>query len=313
MKEFLKKILLFFILLCTGILIVSIYLYRIGGNDLPAPEFSNSISFNEKIDFIRDRDLSQIRCIALGSSMTLNNIDSKIMKKYIGDSFLNLGSWGFKISDSERFLNEMTEQLPNLNTVVISTSFMDFSDEIRNIEVDYSMIRFFLKYKSDIAMYLYAGDLKYLFENAKSNLLIKQNINSYRNLDFDSLGGAVLEIDDDHIDMTRWNKNITDFNVSEKELSSLRNLIDFLAARNIRTAVSVPPQRSGLTDVHNLEQIKRTLIIMQSVVEESGGIFINSFEYGSWSDSLFVDYAHLNRTGAAQYSEIIAKKLSFQP
>ena len=89
------------IMILSGIIY---YIYKKGGNDLPAPAFSNSISFNEKIDFIRDRDLSKIEYIAIGSSMTLNNIDSETMVKYLGENYLNLGSRGFKISETKKIL-----------------------------------------------------------------------------------------------------------------------------------------------------------------------------------------------------------------
>ena len=154
MKKLIKNLILFFFLISLILTIIFYYFYKIGGDDLPAPAFSNSISFNEKIDFIKDKDLSKIEYIVLGSSMSLNNINSQIMVNALGENYLNLASWGFKISGSERYLKEMIDHFPNLKAVVISTGFMDFTDKVRNIKVDYDLINNTINYDLDEIAYL---------------------------------------------------------------------------------------------------------------------------------------------------------------
>jgi hypothetical protein len=306
MIRFIKKILLFFVIITAVLSGMFYYFYTVGGNDLPAPAFSNSISFNEKIDFIRDKDLSRIEYIAIGSSMTLNNVDSEIMVRHLGENYINLGSWGFKISDSERFLKEMSGFFPNLKTVIISTTFVDFSSTTRNIQVDYDLIRLSVKHKLGMIPYLMNLDLRYMLNNSKTNKAKIRDSGSYDILSFDEYGGVILKIPEEAINPERWNNDITNFEVSEKELSALNELKDFLKSRNIKTVITVPPQREGLMNEEKLKLVNNEISRIQKVVLSGGGIFINSFELGVWPDSLFVDYCHLNKAGAVKYTEIVA-------
>ena len=305
MIRFLKKILLFFVIITAVLSGMFYYFYTVGGNDLPAPAFSNSISFNEKIDFIRDKDLSGIEYIAIGSSMTLNNIDSEVMVKHLGENYLNLGSWGFKISDSERFLKEMIGFFPDLKAVFISTTFVDFSAEVRNISVDYGLVKRSVKYNLGFLPYILSLDLRYMYSNSKTNTRRVLYQDSYDNLVYDEYGGAILGIPEKKIDPVRWNNNIADFDVSEKELGHLKSLIGFLKNQNIETIIAVPPQREGLMDDQNLALIKSEIERIRKTTESSGGRFFSSFDYGIWPDSLFVDYCHLNKAGAEKYTGMI--------
>ncbi|MGD9706500.1 MAG: hypothetical protein AB7V07_02355 [Candidatus Delongbacteria bacterium] len=309
MSEFVKKIFLFSLIISLILSCMIYYLYRIGGNDLPAPKFSNSISFNEKIDFIRSKDLSKVEYIAVGSSMTLNNVDSETMVKYFGKNYLNLGSWGFKISDNYKFIREMADVFPDLKVVLISTGFMDFSSSVRNIEVDYGLVKNSVNHNIGPLAYLMSFDLKYLQENSKKNIHNKERRNSYQNLSYDTHGGAVLDIEPVHIDTLRWNMNIKNFAVSREELESLKELIEFLNSRGIKTCIAVSPQREGLNDKETIGMIKSNNAMIRSVIETAGGLLVDPYIYGTWPDSLFVDYAHLNNNGAVKYTEIITQSL----
>lgn len=310
MLKFIGKIFLFGCIISSLVTGMFYYFYKTGGDDLPAPPFSNSISFNEKIDFIRTKDLSKIEYAVLGSSMSLNNIDSETMVRTLGQNYINLASWGFKISDTENYLKNMSDLFPGLKTVIISTTFVDFSAEVRNIEADYALIRNSIIYDLDFVNYILSFELKYMYENSKKNIWNKQKRNSYQNLDFDKYGGAVLEIDSDHIDQIRWNKNILEFSVSDAELENLKDIIVFLKSRDVYTVVAVPPQRPGLTGEDTMSRINTEIERIKAVVETNEGIFVNSFKDGDWNDSLFVDYCHLKKAGAEKYTEYIMSKMN---
>lgn len=306
MAEFVKKIFLFSLIINLIMSCMIYYIYRIGGNDLPAPKFSNSISFNEKIDFIRNKDLSKIEYIAVGSSMTLNNIDSETMVKYMGENYLNLGSWGFKISDNYKFLREMVDNFPDLKVVLISTGFMDFSSSVRNIEVDYSLVENSVKHRIGLLAYLMSFDLKYLYKNSKINIHNKERRNSYQNLSYDIYGGAVLDIDPVNIDSLRWNMSVINFAVSGEELESLKELIVFLNLKGIKTCIAISPQRKGLNDDKTAEYIMLYTDKIRNAVKEAGGFLASPQFEADWPDKIFVDYTHLNKLGASKYSELIA-------
>jgi len=310
MNKFIKKLLLFVILISSVISGALFYFYNIGGNDLPAPNFSNSISFNEKIDFLKNKDLTRIEYAVIGSSMSLNNINSETMVKYLGENYINLASWGFKISESENYLKNMIGFFPNLKTVIISTSFMDFSSSSRNIDAGYNMIKNSIKYNLNYLAYLWSFDLKYMYNNSKENKAKKQIRNSYQNLVYDKYGGAILDIDKKNVNPERWNNNILNYDVSENELTNLEQLIIFLNGKGIGCVIAVPPQREGLLNDENMQKINTEIEKIKNIVVRNKGIFVDSFELGSWNDSLFVDYTHLNRSGAEKYTQLILEKLT---
>jgi len=313
MIKFVKKILLFGLIFSCIIIGLLYYFYRIGGNDLPAPAFSNSISFNEKIDFIRGKDLSKIEHIVLGSSMSLNNIDSETIVKYLGENYFNLGSWGFKISDSENYLRNMIHLFPNLKTVIISTTFVDFSSSVRNIVVDYDLVRNSILYDIGNWVYLFSLDIRYLKNNSETNKLKMRSSGSYDILSFDKYGGVILKLDKDQINQERWNNDILDFDVSESELKSLSGIINLLHKRNVKTVIAIPPQREGLMNEEKRIRLGKEIDRIRSAVHDQNGFFVNSFERGSWNDSLFVDYCHLNKAGAVIYTDYILSSIAFQP
>ena len=314
MVRLIWKILIFLVLMLIVLSFIFFYFYKIGGDDLPASRYSNSISFNEKIDFMKTKDISKIEYISIGSSMTLNNIDSEIIVDHLGSNYINLGSWGFKISNSSEFLEKMTDFFPDLKAVIISASFVDFTTGTWSAEVNYSLLRADLKYGLDILSYFLSPDLKYLRDNSRSNNKLKKKKNMYSSLAFDEYGGCILDIDSDKINNERWVNDISKFNIDESELRSLEILLKFLRKKNIQAVFAIPPQRRGMINDTNIITINEKIKKIQTVVEENSGIFVNSFGFGAWDDSLFVDYAHLNKTGAARFTDsLIWKSKLFLP
>ncbi|HQO23638.1 MAG TPA: hypothetical protein PLM72_11210, partial [Spirochaetota bacterium] len=133
---------------------------------------------------------------------------------------------------------------------------------------------------------------------------------SYDILKFDNFGGVILDIEQKDIIPERWNNRITKFDVSETELDHLKELILFLKTKNVRTVIAIPPQREGLTDKGELVIIREGTDKIEAVAQSAGAIFVNSFDQGSWPDSLFVDYCHLNKEGAEMFTELITESVT---
>ena len=69
--------------------------------DLPF-RFSNSISYDVKLNFLNKHKnlLKNSKTIVIGSSMALNNIDSKYLEKTEKfEKTVNLSSWGLQVSE----------------------------------------------------------------------------------------------------------------------------------------------------------------------------------------------------------------------
>jgi hypothetical protein len=309
MTKFIKKLFLFIILITIILSGAFYYFYKIGGDDLPAPNLSNSISFNEKIDFIKDKDLSKIEYIVLGSSMALNNIDSETMVKYCGENFLNLASWGFKISDSNQFVGNLINYFPNLKTVILSTNLMDYSDKrLLEINIEYSKVKRVLNNYLGIFTYLTNFNLKYFYNNSKENKQRTADNNSYQSLNFDRKGGVVISIKPDKIDPERWSKNLNDYKISDYEVSNLIELIKILKEKKIELIIAISPLRPGSQNKEDYDAYTNEINKIQNITVKENVKYINTNDFQIWDDSLFVDYAHLNKFGCSKYTELVISK-----
>jgi len=310
MKFAIIKILLFTFTMILVLTLIFIYIYVVGGFDFPPAYFSNSVSFNEKIEFLKNKDLNKLQIVSVGSSMTLNNINSKIiLEDFDKDQYINFGSWGFQISNSGEFLKNMMFAMPNLKYVIISTNLIDFSDWQAIKIKDFNKIRFYLTSKLDlntIKIPLFFN-INYYFKNAATNKARNERKNSYQNLLYDDCGGITLEIDKEHVDKKNWNKDVSDYKIIEKELDSLRSLCNYLHTKNIKLILSYSPVRKGIFTkekylTNDIEKIK-------IIVESKKHIFINSYDNGMWDDSLFVDSFHFNRIGTEIYTAFIMERV----
>lgn len=313
MGKLIFKILLFFSMMFIVISMIFYTFYLIGGNDLPAPNYSNSISFNEKMDFIRHKDLNKIEYIVLGSSMSLNNIDSEIMIEKFGENYLNLASWGFKFSDIELFLQNMLGYFPNLKSVIISSNLMDYSD-IRLVEIiiNYPNLKRSLEYFPGIFSYFIDLDIKYLLNNSRGNEGRKSNISFYQSLDFDEYGGVVLNIPPDNIDEKRWVKNLNDYRVSKYQIEKLNGVIDVLKQKQIKLYITFSPLRPGSQTLEEHEKYEIQIKKIENELAKRDVEFINCNSIYPWNDSLYVDYAHLNKKGTEIYTDLILNFINKQ-
>ncbi len=91
--------------------------------NLAAPNISNNISFNDKLRFAAQKEAD---CISIGSSITLNNLDSETIINSIQPvSYLNLSSWGL-MTKHTYYLLKIYSELYNPKVVIINTNIVDF-------------------------------------------------------------------------------------------------------------------------------------------------------------------------------------------
>ena len=89
MKKFLINNIVFFGIVFFPVILATGYLH----NYIPGPKITNSYSYNEKMKFIMNREVNQPEIIAVGSSITFNNLNSDIIVgSFNTKSFLNLSS-----------------------------------------------------------------------------------------------------------------------------------------------------------------------------------------------------------------------------
>src|SRR5258706_10152863 len=107
MRKFITRLITFsiyFLLVAVSLIALYFYIQKITYQDIPALNFSNSYSFNEKIRFLKNSS-KEPNIIAVGSSMCLNNLYSNtVIKEFKSDKFLNTASWGMSMHDDYLFI-----------------------------------------------------------------------------------------------------------------------------------------------------------------------------------------------------------------
>lgn len=89
---------------------------------------SDSPSFNAKMTHYLYNTPSQNSILSLGASITLNNIDSKVMVNHFGNNYYNLSSWGLQVSDARSLANYFFKQI-HPKMIVMCSSMGDFREK----------------------------------------------------------------------------------------------------------------------------------------------------------------------------------------
>src|SRR5437764_904180 len=83
----------------TVLVLPLIFLYLLMAADGFSPLITNSISFDAKIAELNHQKFKRVDILGLGSSMTLNNINSQIVADSLSSNYYNISSWGLQMSD----------------------------------------------------------------------------------------------------------------------------------------------------------------------------------------------------------------------
>ncbi|NOR45668.1 MAG: hypothetical protein GQ534_08800, partial [Candidatus Delongbacteria bacterium] len=309
MKRLLKKIFIFSILIAVIFSFLFYYFYRIGGDDLPAPYFSNSISFNEKIQFIKENNKFNSEILILGSSMALNNLASKVIIEDLKtNKLLNAASWGVRVSDSENFIKNISGYFGNLEYVILVANLMDFSKMQNKVIIDYDGVKYYFDHNLGNLSYLKYFNLNYFIKNSKLNKERNRAKNTYQSLVFDQGGSVILDIDSNEIDMSRWNKKIDEFEVLNSEIQSLNSIAEYLKTRQIKFIVAISPVKKSSLSLQQRSYVTKEICNIKDSIDESV-IFIDSYNLSDWYDSYYVDFAHFNKLGAKRFTSYIVNTL----
>lgn len=268
--------------------------------------FTSSISLDSKIYELKRRDFDTISTIAVGSSMTLNNLNSDAWVRATGDSsFYNISSWGQSILEDCQIIRAIVP-LYHPSRVVIFAHCTDFNEsEIDNIPQIEAYLRnsyHFGKFYFD-ALSIYSNTNQ-LYSDARKDTL------EYTSLNYDPFGGVALNVSGSHIDENRWN-SITNFVFSpdNKCYSALSELCSYLKEQNIRFVLVNTPARAHYFG-DGIEDAYKHIHHCDSIISACGQIFIDELDFLEYPDSLFADCSHLNSYGAAKLTRNVCSKLS---
>lgn len=305
MKQFFRKIskfTIYYFLFCVLILI-PLFFFSIKKNCIPAPIFSDSYSFNEKVLFLKD-DTYDAKIISIGSSMTLTNLHSEvIISEFQSEKYINTASWGSCMEDNYSLLNLFYGIYP-VDVLIIVSNIGDFQEVTKDIDVAFVKDYLTGKIGDVIGIYFRNFNLSYYIDNYIYAKRYRNRNNAYQSLRYDRFGMVKFERLNFKISQKRWvNDYLGNFN-KELDYSYLDSISDHCVRNNIDFYFFQGPIREGLES--KVAQFERDLVDshiarIDSILTNDNHHFVNSTKV-VWPDSLFVDGIHLNELGARLFT-----------
>lgn len=313
MRNFAKRMLLFTLFFFLLSIIILGFLSIKNGysvEDMPPPNFSNSISFNEKIKFLRTKQ-REFEVIALGSSMTLNNISSKeIIDNFKGAGFLNVSSWGMSLKDDYEFLKVIGECYKP-HTLILISNIVDFQDTEKAI--DFNATRDYIKKSLQPSFYFHLKlfNLKYYLVNLSKTRIIRSKQKNFASLNFDEWGSVLLP-NDMPKDSSRWMNDHLAEPVLEYQYSYLDSISKYCHSNSIELYLIQSPIRYGVVSSFSTKDfslLSNHYIKVEAILKKHNQSFIRS-DNVIWNDSLFSDAIHLNNKGANDFTNLFLKSIT---
>jgi hypothetical protein len=269
---------------------------------VPAPRLTTNISLNAKLHLLKQRLDDRVDVLALGSSMTLNNLSSDAVLEALGDSsYLNMGAWGTDIRQSLRLARMIVPQV-RPRVVLMVSNMGDFSGIAERFPMDSTRIVNYLTKWSEVGAYLRIRDGGYYLRQMELNAVRMNDLANYERLVFDRYGGVELEIPPDRIDQARYNKTPPEREeLVDDQYEALGALAHYLHERGVRFILLRSPYRDGLRNAHVDSTLAWHGARLRRIVEVEGGTVCDVNDR-SWPDSLFCDYGHMNALGAYRFS-----------
>ena len=302
--------------LVGNLLLVAGYVCLDVSGRLPPPPFAKSISFDEKVVWLHNNAKPNIDLLALGSSMTLNNLSSEVL---VAERpcwrFVNASSWGLKIRHVEKFFR-LLDGVYKIKSLLICVAPVDFRKDGRPDEVPHRrLIEQYLRGGSQAwaQLILFSGD--YFVSNLQKMDLFRNHNDHYQSLHFDLYGGVPLAVKDFAIDQHRWRGGAqTEFD--ESNYQSLVELANYCRERRIGLYLWTTPVRQQAMGVSGENLFSFHLARLQKLAADEGFVLVEA-DNQDFDDSMFVDMGHLNEKGARQFTATMlklmkVKNLSFQ-
>gem|GEM_PF-4595029 len=248
-----------------------------------------------------------LNIIAIGSSITQDNLNSDVIVQHFGNSFYNFSSWGTDISETRYFCEYYVSKYhPKL--VLILSYHKDFTKN-NIIKLPYLPFVYYPIIKWYYAAYKTVIELNSAINDNKAYKIYRNNREYITSLMFDAYGGVSLTIPKENIEPRRWNDSL-DFSKTELDENQYKEL-DILAKnlhkQNIILVFVQVPYREDEIKGLDLTSLYKHTDKCRSILSENGQVYLNYATDTELSNiGYFVDVWHQNETGAVQLTKRIA-------
>ena len=261
------------------------------------PIITDSTPFDLKVITLQKHPVKSIKLMAIGSSITLYELNSAILEQNLHVPYYNFASWSLVMADSRVLLNCFVKDY-HPGYVVICSSIGDFSSAPNNTYSNYTSTNSWIRHH--LPEYFYLKDYHSLHQ------IIRRKYNTYP-VDFDNYGGATIKIPKGAQHKADIAVNFPN-QYTPGEYQQLDSLSAMLKNKNIKLIfIQAPLRASYANKVLSQEIITAHFNHCRSIVESHNGIYLNYHNTRIFSDSLFEDQNHLTPAGSVVLThEIVA-------
>ena len=274
------------------------------------PVLTNSISFDAKAHELRRLRIEHIDIMAIGSSMTLNNLKTSTIDKFIPDDarYYNLASWGLTLADLE-WLIDLFIDVYDPKVIIMASSPLDFQPSKQKLTSALNLSTYingfwegyyFIRNLELLRLF----DRQQLYERYKA-----AGNNSYHLLSFDKGGGVNFDIAPQNIDSTRWNRPFDP--PQAEQYKNLERICDKLKKQDIIFVFAQVPLKRDYYSGYK-EQLNEHFNLSKSIVEGSGHLYLNLHNENIYKNTFFCDQIHLNGNGAVQFTRALMEQLPME-
>lgn len=288
----------------------SLVLYAHSMKIEPPPAISNSISFDEKALFLHNRGGIDAKVIAIGSSMTLRNLDSVQISHMLVDQrdYVNLAAWSLKIRHTDALTRNVLDiSQPKMVITVIGLS--DFYYDSQPDEFyDASVWKEFIQGKR----YWLTVAQKFEITTFVTRLYEARRYRASRKnggtLKYDEWGGCMFDLVYPNVPKKRWNLIYKPQQVDQINYEKLEVLSKYLQSKGVKYVIAQAPCRTtAFPTEYEQKAAEEHWHKVSEIAKSSGAIFINMHGVLDFDDTHFVDYTHLNQRGARVFTDALLK------
>ncbi len=297
-NRFLKEV----ILLCLPILAgVALYVFHYR-DTFPAPRVSDNLSLNEKLRFYKATGPMPLDVIAVGSSMTLNNLNSRAVLEHFGPvRYVNFGTWGQGLANTRDMVLALQART-GARTVLVCTNLMEFSSELPSLPLDTGQVTRYVWKDAEVVAYVRTHQVAYYLRNMEANVIRRRDAANYEFLGFDAHGGATLDVPPEQRAPARWDKQPPGpHDMVDSLYGVAEDLGRELAARQVRLIWLHSPFRHGIMNDALRSRVRQHTERLRAALVPLGHAVVDADDQ-PWPDEEYSDYSHLNGPGAYRFT-----------
>ena len=265
------------------------------------PIITDSSFFDRKVMEIGKQRGKNITLLAAGSSVTLYELNSQVILDSLHVSYYNLGAWGLQIAET-RALVEAVVTSCHPKYVVLCSTIRDFLAQKHEIYLKYTNANRYIR--------TVFPEFFYFLTYRSLHQIAFRKAHDF-SLEQDAWGGCQLTIQKKDIPLDKWNEHdVFPTGYTEEEYRELDSLCAFLKEKDITFIFAQVPIKASYTNTPARKQIiDAHFDRCRSIVGTQGGIYLNYYNPGIFTDSLFFDQYHLQASGSVILTREFASDL----